>query len=274
MFISRPKTSVAGKLFEFKAKCSEVPFNESFDDTWCSMPQTFEAVIEQVLQFEVRSDDVFLVTFMKSGTTWMQETAWMLLNDLDYEGSTQLPLSQRSPFMEYHGIRPNFPNAIKLCGIFGSPRLIKSHLPANLLPQQIWQKKTKLIYVARNCKDVIVSSYHFTKAIGHWSGDDIADYVDDFMNNKILYTSYWSHVVNFWKMRNQSHIFFVTYEEMQRNLRGVIQRLCEFLEIPQLNDRQMEKLLEHLSFDNMKGKQSAAERVYFQAVNNTTYTAT
>ncbi|XP_073836598.1 luciferin sulfotransferase-like [Musca autumnalis] len=269
MYISRPKSSVFGKLVEFKAKCSEVPFIQNGLDSWCSMPPTFDAVIEQVLQFEVRSDDVFLVTFMKSGTTWMQETAWMLLNDLDYKGSAQLPLSQRSPFIEYHGIRPSFPNALKLCEMLPSPRLIKSHLPANLLPHQIWKKKTKLIYVARNCKDVIVSSYHFTKALGYWSGDNIADYVNDFMNNDVMYTSYWSHVVNFWKIRNKPNIFFVTYEEMKRNLKGVIERLCEFLEKPQLNDREMEQLLEHLSFDNMKeNKQTNATAAIKQRIPN------
>ncbi|XP_061394228.1 luciferin sulfotransferase-like [Musca vetustissima] len=189
---------------------------------------------------------------MKSGTTWMQEAAWLLLNNLDYKQSEMVALNQRSAFIEYQGLRPFYANPIKLSEQLPSPRLIKSHLPDYLLPQEIWKQKTKLIYVARNCKDVIVSSYHFTKNVGHWSGPNLEAYVNDFINDEIIYTNYWSHILNFWHIRNEPNIFFITYEEMSRNLKGVLERLCRFLERPQLNQKEMEKLLDHLSFDNMK----------------------
>lgn len=38
-----------------------------------------------------------------------------------------------------------------------SPRVLKSHLPSNLLPTDLWKKKNKVIYVARNVKDAVVS---------------------------------------------------------------------------------------------------------------------
>ena len=87
-----------------------------------------------------------------------------------------------------------------------------------------------------------------------WKGDNMHDYVEDFMNNDIIYTSYWSHVVDFWKMRNEPFIFFVTYEEMKRDLVGVLRRLSDFLERPQLTEDEMVKLVQHLSFDSMKSK--------------------
>uniref|UniRef100_A0A1I8P1X2 Sulfotransferase domain-containing protein n=1 Tax=Stomoxys calcitrans TaxID=35570 RepID=A0A1I8P1X2_STOCA len=109
-----------------------------------------------------------------------------------------------------------------------------------------------IIYVARNCKDVIVSSYHFVKNLGLWGGENIEDFAHDFMNNEILYTSYWDHVVDFWKMRNEPYIFFTTYEQMQRDLGGVIQKLCSFLERPQLSPEQLEEMVKHLTFESMK----------------------
>lgn len=39
---------------------------------------------------------------------------------------------------------PFIQNHIELCINLESPRLIKSHLPANLLPLQIWEKKQKV----------------------------------------------------------------------------------------------------------------------------------
>lgn len=90
-----------GKLLEFTASSSRnIPLSKMWQGSWCSLIPTFGAVLDNILQLEVRSDDVFLVTFMKSGTTWMQEMAWMLLNDLDYEQGGCLHLTQRSPFLE------------------------------------------------------------------------------------------------------------------------------------------------------------------------------
>lgn len=87
-----------------------------------------------------------------------------------------------------------------------------------------------------------------------WKGDNFQDYVNDFLNNEILYTNFWGHIVDFWRMRNEPFIFFVTYEEMKKDLENVIKRLCDFLEKPQLSEEQMKGLLKHLSFDNMKCK--------------------
>lgn len=68
-----------------------------------------------------------------------------------------------------------------------------------------------------------------------------------------MYTNFWTHIVDFWKMRNEPHIFFTTYEEMQRDLPGVLQKLCAFLERPQLTVEETDNMLNHLSFENMKG---------------------
>ena len=39
--------------------------------------------------------------------------------------------------------------------------MIKTHLPGDLLPPQIFEKKPKVVYVGRNPKDCAVSFYHF-----------------------------------------------------------------------------------------------------------------
>jgi sulfotransferase len=42
-------------------------------------------------------------------------------------------------------------------------RFIKTHLPFQLLPPSIRTQKAKVVYVARNPKDVVVSYYHLNK---------------------------------------------------------------------------------------------------------------
>ncbi|KAM7355798.1 sulfotransferase 1E1-like isoform 2-T2 [Cochliomyia hominivorax] len=246
------KKRIPHALKKYATAGKNIPLKKNWSETWCTLSEYFEKVCDQFLNFQLREDDVFVVTFMKCGTTWMQECAWLLMNNLDYEKAKQEVVMIRSPYLDYHGIIPGMTNHVELCEKLESPRLIKSHLPANLLPLQIWEKKKKIIYVARNAKDVIVSSYHFVKNLDMWRGDSFEEYVDDFLNDEIIYTNFWAHIVDFWQMRHEPFIFFVTYEEMKRDLANVLQRLCTFLERPQLTEKEMQVLLKHLSFDSMK----------------------
>lgn len=42
-------------------------------------------------------------------------------------------------------------------------RFIKTHLPFKLLPPTVMEEKAKVVYIARNPKDVVVSYYHLNK---------------------------------------------------------------------------------------------------------------
>lgn len=100
---------------------------------------------------------------------------------------------------------------------------------------------------------MFVSFFHFHRGLGTWQGD-INDFLEDLINNDIMYSPYWDHLIAFWLMRKEKNIFFTTYEEMKRDLRTVLINLNTFLEKPQLNEKQLEQLEHHLSFDYMKGK--------------------
>ena len=66
-----------------------------------------------------------------------------------------------------------------------SPRIIKSHFPEQHLPPDIWNKKAKIVYVARNPKDVAVSYFYWhntvtsLKTYSSWE-----TYFEDFMSGK------------------------------------------------------------------------------------------
>lgn len=63
-------------------------------------------------------------------------------------------------------------------------RLIKTHLPIPLMPHNIAEVGAKVVYVARNPKDVAVSSYYMYKYNPHirFTGD-FEEFVEYFVND-------------------------------------------------------------------------------------------
>lgn len=55
---------------------------------------------EKIKSFEVYDDDVWLVTYPRSGTTWCQEMICLLKNSLDYEKFSKIKMNDRFPFLE------------------------------------------------------------------------------------------------------------------------------------------------------------------------------
>jgi hypothetical protein len=55
---------------------------------------------EKIKKFEVREDDIWLISYPKSGTTWTQEMIWLLKNNIDFEAAQKEILLYRFPFLE------------------------------------------------------------------------------------------------------------------------------------------------------------------------------
>ena len=116
-------------------------------------PLTMAAVASR---FEPRPSDVHIVTYPKAGTSWIQEVAWLVNHDADFERSTRVPSSQRTVYIE-----ADF-GADKLTQLEAAtgPRHIKWHHSSDLLPRRVVEEG-RIIYLMRNPKDVVVSWYHF-----------------------------------------------------------------------------------------------------------------
>ena len=71
-------TEILDKAFSVK--------NSFFDaGNGCILPQKYRDISEKVKNLKIRDDDVFLCSFPRTGSTWMQEILWLLGNDLDFE---------------------------------------------------------------------------------------------------------------------------------------------------------------------------------------------
>lgn len=87
-------------FFEATACGVNIPLEgENWQQRWCTLPIS-EDFLKRSYEFEVKSDDVYVVTFPKCGTTWIQEATWLLVNNLDFETANQVDLPFRSVFME------------------------------------------------------------------------------------------------------------------------------------------------------------------------------
>lgn len=71
------------------------------------------------------------------GTTWVQELVFLIQNDCDFETAKSKTIEERSPFFEYPSPGLNVIKNMK------STRIIKTHLPIELLPDDI-EKNSKV----------------------------------------------------------------------------------------------------------------------------------
>lgn len=60
----------------------------------------FKPHYEEVKNMEIYEDDIWVISFPKSGTTWTQEMTWLIGNNLDFETAKKRNLYDRFPLLE------------------------------------------------------------------------------------------------------------------------------------------------------------------------------
>lgn len=119
-------------------------------------PVVVQEVVDKLTDFQLYSDDVWVVSYPKTGNTWTRQIVKLLRNNGVEDGKT---ISHTNPWLEGLAIYPEV-DVDKL----PRPRAFKSHFPYNLCPcGPPNTTPCKYIYVMRNPKDVAVSLYFFNK---------------------------------------------------------------------------------------------------------------
>lgn len=73
----------------------------SSGNQFCVITEKFvNEYMNRIKEMDVYEDDVWVVTWMKSGTTWAQEMIWLINNDLNYQKAREIPLLKRYDFIE------------------------------------------------------------------------------------------------------------------------------------------------------------------------------
>ncbi|XP_010597583.1 sulfotransferase 4A1 [Loxodonta africana] len=203
------------------------------------LPPFCRGKMEEIANFPVRPSDVWIVTYPKSGTSLLQEVVYLVSQGADPDEIGLMNIDEQLPVLEYP--QPGLDIIKELT----SPRLIKSHLPYRFLPSDLHNGDSKVIYMARNPKDLVVSYYQFHRSLRTMSyRGTFQEFCRRFMNDKLGYGSWFEHVQEFWEHRMDSNVLFLKYEDMHRDLVTMVEQLARFLGVS-CDKAQLESMTEH-----------------------------
>ncbi|XP_075815347.1 amine sulfotransferase-like isoform X2 [Microtus pennsylvanicus] len=158
-------------------------------------------IVENMDDQEIRDDDVFIVTYPKSGTVWTQQ----ILSLIYFEGH-----------------RNNTENI------------------------------QTILYIYRNPKDVLTSYFHYSNlVIVFEASDTIETFMQAFLDGRVLGSNWFDHIRSWYEHRHDFNIMFLSYEDMKKDLRGSVLKICSFLE-KELSEEDVDAVVRQATFQNMK----------------------
>ncbi|CAL4069229.1 unnamed protein product, partial [Meganyctiphanes norvegica] len=223
-----------------------------------------------MFNFAPEVDEIILMKYNRRCTTWTQEMVWLLQNNFNYEKAKK-DIDDRFPFIEADSVidyrvlvndkikeedqaKPG--DRLKLANTIEDPRCLKTHMPFSLLPTHLLDK-CKVIYVARNPKDVVVSYFHHHRMwISHGFKGNFKEFFEYFINENVMWSPFWSHLHEAWERKDHPNMLLLKYDELKLNLPEVIQRTAKFLGKEISDEAQLSQLCVHLNIESMRGNPS------------------
>jgi hypothetical protein len=184
-----------------------------------------------------RNDDVYLVSFPKSGATWMN----FLIANVNIAMSG---VDRVVTFYNVHQYVPDIHDSREL----GTPllsfpgfRFIKSHSELN-------RYYNNLVYIVRNPEDTMISYYNFLRGLGQFNGT-----LSDLIESERLGIRSWTSHVESWIFHSPASLAFmmVRYEDLKRDPAVELERIYYQLGFS-LQKTVLDKAVELSSFSNMK----------------------
>ncbi|KAG1714305.1 Sulfotransferase 1C4 [Nymphon striatum] len=170
------------------------------------------------LDYEPDDTDIFVNSFPKCGTTWLQMIVWLMKNNLQSpEKLEDLTLGN------YLGITATKEKIEEM----EKPRQIKTHFPFELVP---FNPNTKYIYITRNPFDCCVSLFHHHRAFPEYEFDgNFDEFFEMFLRGEVDFGNYFHNVKSWYEHKDDPNIHFMLYEDLKSNPEDEIVRLGRFL---------------------------------------------
>ncbi|XP_046575815.1 sulfotransferase 1A3-like [Haliotis rubra] len=184
--------------------------------------------IDGVRSVGIRDDDILICSYPQSETHWVFEiTRELLAGGIIHDDNTKV-----QTFME----RTSEEELADL----SSPRILNTHLLMKHLPDDVCNKKLKVIIVLRNPKDVAVSLYNVIRTLpfanykGEWK-----NYVRPFFQGKFAYGSWMDYVLDWEQVKKDNPdlpVLTILYEDIKEDQMREMRRIYEFLDVKRTDD--------------------------------------
>ena len=196
------------------------------------------------LDYEQRDSDIYVCTYLKSGTTWMQVILYNLLSD---GGADFDHIYDVSPWIRNEASR-NIP--VERVNELPDPRIIKSHDKYDFFSDGV---KGRFIHVYRDGKDVALSLFHHMR---NYRDPDLTFnllFDEHFVKGKdpenwFLFSKAWM------ENKNNLPIHYVSYESLSTDFEATLEGIASFLNVP-LTTEKLERIKHFSSFEFMKTHQ-------------------
>jgi len=163
----------------------------------------------------VYPDDTFIVSYPRSGNTWMRFLVGNLLHP-----------AQQVTFANIEWHTPDCESmSRRYMRRVPRPRIIKSH-------QWLDPRYKRVIYLVRDPRDVVISQYHFQRKRNLIADQfPLSEYVNRFLAGQTCFCGSWAEHVASWlrARRGQSEFLFLRYEDLLDNTAHELSKVDSFL---------------------------------------------
>jgi hypothetical protein len=198
--------------------------------------------------------DVFVATYVKSGTNWMMQIAHQLVNHGKAEFE-HIHCVVPWPDTAIMGVMRKYAIPVEDTSVWeASPeqkRVIKTHFNWELLP---YSQDARYIMVIRDPKDVFVSSYFFFLKNGAMGDTKVSvdSWLKLFLSDSFPMWGSWAvNAASYWAQRHRPNVRVVSFKAMKRDLPNTVRMLADFLEV-RASEEEIQSVCEKSSFDYMK----------------------
>lgn len=191
-------------------------------------------------QVEVRPDDTFLVSYPKSGNTWVR----FLLTSI---------LHQKDPgFGEMEDLVPDiYVRSHNALASIRSPRIMKSH-------EYFDPRYQNVIYIVRDPRDVLISYWYHQQKFGLIDrGLDLELFGEAFLTGVDAFGSWAEHVGSWLGAREGAERFLlVRYEDLLTSTKSEFSRILDFLKLG-IGEMEIDRAVAGSTFQKLQALEKA-----------------
>nr|XP_039247979.1 sulfotransferase 1C3-like [Styela clava] len=186
----------------------------SVDGLYAIPSVTTQEGFDAAISYQARPGDIFLCTYPKCGTTWVQNALLGMKYGRPLAKNEKLNIM--FPHLEFNGI-----DAVE--NVEDLPRMIKTHLLFDMTP---WNQQSKYICVARNPKDCFASFFYHTVGfthLYHYEDGKFDDFFELLISGKVDSGDFFDFSTKWWAMsKEKSNVLYVLYEDLKYDPHGYV----------------------------------------------------